>query len=319
MSKRRGDLRIGISGWRYASWRGTFYPPGLAQRRELEFASRTLSTIELNGSFYSLQRPADWLRWAAETPDEFVFAVKGPRYVTHMLKLRNARVALANFFASGVLALRHKLGPLLWQLPPQLPFDEARIEVFLDQLPRDTEAAARLASAHDERLDGRVCVQRAPARALRHAIEVRHESYVDPRFIALLRRQGVALVVADTAGRWPLLHDQTADFAYVRLHGDTQLYASGYSDAALQRWAECIDAWSRGRQPDEARLAAPVARVRHGGARDVFCYFDNDAKVHAPFDAARLEAQLGVPRREPPVVALKSMQAVPVGATESRR
>jgi uncharacterized protein YecE (DUF72 family) len=294
MTHDRGDISVGISGWRYAPWRGKFYPSGLAQRRELEFASRMFPTIELNGSFYSLQSREAWLRWHDETPEDFVFAVKGPRYVTHMLKLRHARTALANFFASGVLALRAKLGPLLWQLPPQLRYDEAVLDEFLAILPRDTRSARALARDHDERLAGREWLERVPARPLRHAIEVRHESFIDPGFIALLRRRDVALVVADTAGRWPLLHDQTAGFAYVRLHGDKALYTSGYDDAALDAWAARVDAWSRGRQPADARLAATLGRRARGGPRDVFCYFDNDVKVHAPFDAAHLASRLGV-------------------------
>jgi uncharacterized protein YecE (DUF72 family) len=290
----RGGIRIGISGWRYAPWRGRFYPRGLAQRRELEFASRMLPTIEINGSFYSLQRPASWQAWHDETPEDFVFAVKGPRYITHMLKLREARVPLANFLASGVLALGTKLGPILWQLPPQLGFEAGRIDAFLELLPRDTEAALGLARAHDARMAGRTFLRVPHPQRLRHAIEVRHETYVDREFVALLRAHGVALVVADTASRWPLLEDVTSDFVYVRLHGDEELYASGYGDAALDDWARRIDAWARGSEVPDARKAtakAPSRRAR----RDVFCYFDNDVKVQAPYDAARLAARLGVP------------------------
>ena len=285
---RTGIVRIGISGWRYAPWRGVFYPDGLRQRAELEFASRQVDSIEINGSFYSMQPPAAWQQWHDETPADFVFAVKGPRFITHMKKLLNVRVPLANFFASGVLALRAKLGPLLWQLPPSLGFDAARLDAFLALLPRDTHAALQLALAHHERAErSGVWLERVPKRALRHALEVRHPSFVGPGIVALLRRHGVALVVADTAGRWPLLEDITADFVYVRLHGDEELYASGYRDAALDDWARRIAAWRRGTQVADARTASPRVPKR-ARRREVYCYFDNDIKVHAPFDAIRL-------------------------------
>ncbi|NUZ04844.1 DUF72 domain-containing protein [Piscinibacter koreensis] len=289
-----GELRIGISGWRYPPWRGVFYPPGLAQHRELTFASRMLPTIEVNGSFYSLQRPELYAAWHDETPDDFVFALKGSRYITHMLKLNNVRVALAKFFASGVFRLRGKLGPILWQFPPQLAFNPDRFDTFFDLLPRDTAAARELAREHDGRLEGRAELSIDRRRRLRHAVEIRHPSFVDPAFIALLRKHGIALVVADTAGRWPLIEDLTADFVYVRLHGDKELYASGYGDDALNRWAARMAAWRDGTQVPDARLASPL-KVRRRGGRDVFCYFDNDVKVHAPYDAGRLAARLGVP------------------------
>jgi uncharacterized protein YecE (DUF72 family) len=282
-----GVLRIGISGWRYAPWRGVFYPPKLAQRRELAFASRMLPSIEVNGSFYSLQRPELYGLWHDETPDDFVFALKGPRYITHMLKLNQVRAPLANFFASGVFRLRAKLGPILWQFPPQLGYDRARFKAFFDLLPRDTAVAQVLARDHDQRLVGRCELEIDGNRPLRHAVEIRHASFVDPDFIALLREQRVALVVADTAGRWPLLEDLTADFVYVRLHGDEELYASGYSEAALDHWAARLrpgGAVARRPTPDSLRRV-PAAPCR---GRDVYCYFDNDIKVHAPYDAAHL-------------------------------
>jgi len=291
---RRGRIRIGISGWRYDRWRGVFYPPGLAQRRELEFASRTFETIELNGSFYSLQRPEYYAAWRGQTPAGFVFAVKGSRFITHMLKLRNVETPLANFFASGLLELGDKLGPLLWQFPPQLSFDEERFDRFFRLLPRDTGAALELARAHDGRLEGRAGLKAGRTRRLRHAVEIRHGSFANEAFIALLRRHRVALVVADTARRWPLLEDLTADFVYVRLHGDKELYASGYEGRALDDWASRIDAWSRGREVEGARRVSPRGPAKLA-TRDVYCYFDNDVKVHAPYDAARLASRLGVP------------------------
>lgn len=291
----QGATRIGISGWRYAPWRGRFYPKGLAQRLELDFASRMLPTIEINGSFYSLQRPESYQAWHDATPDGFVFAVKGPRYITHNLRLKEPRGALANFFASGVFALGAKLGPILWQLPPSLAYDADRLEEFLALLPRDGRSALKLARQHNEKLSDDRALLKAPAKLrIRHAVEMRHASIANPDFIAMLRRHGVALVVADTAGRWPLLEDLCADFVYMRLHGDKELYASGYDDAALDRWAERIDAWRHGRQVKDARLAVPSRRLSGRKGRDVFCYFDNDVKVHAPCDAAHLAARLGV-------------------------
>jgi uncharacterized protein YecE (DUF72 family) len=286
------DIRIGISGWRYEPWRGVFYPEKLPQRRELEYASRMLPTIEINGSFYSLQSPEFYAQWHADTPAEFVFAVKGPKYITHMRRLKEIEIPLANFFANGVFELRQKLGPILWQFPPMLPFKPERFEAFFAQLPHDTEAAAEIATRHDRRVEGRTSLEIDAKRRLRHAVEIRHESFRDPAFIALLRKYRIGLVVADTAGKWPLLEDLTADFVYLRLHGDKELYASGYSNAALDRWAHRIETWSLGGQVDDARLASPKAAPKRA-RRDIYVYFDNDVKVHAPYDAATLMRKLG--------------------------
>lgn len=289
-------IRIGISGWRYEPWRRVFYPENLAQHRELEFASRAFPSIEINGSFYSLQTPESYAAWYAATPPGFVFSVKGGRYITHILRLKNVRRPLANFFASGIFNLREKLGPLLWQFPPSLRYDAPLFEEFLDMLPRDTEAALRLARRRDARMHGRSCLRIDAIRPLRHAFEIRHESFACAEFISRLRRHGVALVLADTAGKWPYLEDVTADFMYLRLHGDKELYASGYTEAALDRWAERMRAWHRGGEPRDAkRLGPPARRVR---GRDLYCYFDNDVKVRAPFDADRLMHKLGVPRAD---------------------
>jgi len=282
-----GEIRIGISGWRYAPWRGVFYPPGLPQRRELEYASRRVSTIEINGSFYSLQRPEHYAQWREEAPPGFVFSVKGGRFITHMLKLRGVEAALANFFASGIANLGDKLGPFLWQLPPNLGFDAARLAGFFELLPRDTEAAAALARRRNAKVRGRARLAYGDNRPLRHALEVRHPSFETPAFVALLREHRVALVVADTAGKCPLLEDVTADFVYVRLHGDKQLYTSGYTRAGLAHWAARVRAWSEGEQVSDARLA-DAGTVARRVARDVYCYFDNDAKVMAPRDAQAL-------------------------------
>lgn len=294
-----GSVTIGISGWRYAPWRGVFYPKGLAQHRELAYAAGQLPSIEINGSFYSLQRPESYAAWHAATPPGFVFAVKGNRFLTHMLKLKDIDGPLANVLASGVFELREKLGPFLWQFPPVMKFDPQRFEHFLSLLPQDTDAAHELALQYQPRMEGRVALDAGPRRPLRHAVEIRHESFLDPAFIAMLRRYKVALVVADTAGRWPLAEDLTADFVYIRLHGDKELYASGYGDEAIAAWAARIHAWRNGRQPDDARLVSPVAPPK-AAARDVYCYFDNDIKVHAPYDAQRLIAAVeGLAARQP--------------------
>jgi len=272
--------RIGISGWRYPPWRGTFYPPGLPQREELAYAAARMNSIEINGSFYSLQRPEYYRQWASQVPPGFMFAVKGPRFVTHLKKIKGVETPLANFFASGVLALGRTLGPVLWQLPPNLGFDPGRLRDFLGLLPRTTAAAAALAAGHDERLDGRAWTTTDDDVPLRHALEVRHASFDDARagtaLVDLLTERSVALVVADTAGKWPFLQHVTADFAYARLHGETELYTSGYDRAALERWADRIRTWTR-------------------SGLDAFVYFDNDIKVRAPFDAIEL-AEILSPR-----------------------
>jgi uncharacterized protein YecE (DUF72 family) len=278
-------VRVGISGWRYPSWRGDFYPRGLPQRRELEYVGERMSTIELNGSFYSLQRPASYLRWSEAVPADVVFAVKGSRYITHMLRLRHVETAMANFFASGVLALGDRLGPILWQLPERQEFDAALIEDFLARLPRTTTAALAMAKTHDSRLDGRAWLETDAERPLRYALEPRAASFEDPAVPELLRRHDVALTVADTAGRWPAFGEPTAPFVYVRLHGAEDLYASGYTPAQLDGWAERIRDWRDG--------------VADGVPRDVFVYFDNDARGHAPHDALALASRVE-DRRDPP-------------------
>ncbi len=282
-----GDIRIGISGWRYKGWRGSFYPPDLAQRRELEFASRSLTSIELNGSFYSLQRPESFQTWHNETPEDFVFSVKGPRFITHMRRLLDVEVPLANFFAQGLLRLKDKLGPILWQFPANFKWDPERLENFFRLLPRTHKLAAKLARRHDQRLDGRTWLRVLEDRPLRHAIEIRNDSFVSEDFIALLRKYAIGLVVADTV-EWPLLMDITADFVYCRLHGSEQLYVSGYEREAIDLWARRVVQWSQGGEVDVGKKASSI-KAQTAKARDVYVYFDNDAKIRAPFDAMALE------------------------------
>jgi Uncharacterized conserved protein len=280
------EVRIGISGWRYPPWRGVFYPEDLRQKDELSFASHTFRSIEINGTFYSLQRPANFSAWYDQTPDDFMFSVKAPRYITHILRLKEADQALANFFASGLLALKQKLGPILWQVPPSYRFDAEHLQTFLAALPHSTREAAALARKHDDVIASAV-VKTDADRPVRHALEIRNESFRDKAFIALLKKYDVALVVADTV-EWPCLMDETSDFVYCRLHGSEQLYVSGYTDEALDTWAARIRAWTSGGIAEGTRVGKPGRKQK----RDVFVYFDNDAKVKAPFDAKTLIQKL---------------------------
>jgi uncharacterized protein YecE (DUF72 family) len=271
-----GEIRIGISGWSYDGWRGDFYPTGLPRRAELAYAAERMSSIEINGSFYSLQRPTSYRSWRDQTPDDFCFAVKGGRYVTHLKKLRDVEAPLANFFASGVLELGTKLGPVLWQLPASLPYDPGLLSSFFELLPRTMGEMATLARSHDTKLaDDRAVTAVADGlagRPVRHALEFRDASYCTEEAYALLREHDIACVVSDAAGRWPTADAVTSDLVYVRLHGDQELYTSGYSDEALDRWAERCRAWA--------------------ADADVVVYFDNDAKGYAPWDALHLIERL---------------------------
>ena len=272
-----GEIRIGISGWTYDGWRGDFYPRGLPRRQELSYAAERMGSVEINGSFYSLQRPTSYAAWRDQTPDDFVFAVKGGRYVTHMRRLRDIEAPLATFFASGVLELGRKLGPVLWQLPERLEYDAGLLTSFFEQLPRTVADVAALARRHDGKLSEDRAVTRTPrglgTQRVRHALEFRHPSYCTDEALAVLRDHDVACVVSDSAGRWPMAEAVTSDLVYVRLHGDQELYTSGYSDAALDRWAEKCRSWAKD--------------------ADVVVYFDNDAKGFAPHDALRLIERVG--------------------------
>jgi uncharacterized protein YecE (DUF72 family) len=276
---RAGQLLVGTSGWVYEHWNGRFYPEGLPHKRQLAWIAQQFPSVEINGTFYSLSHPRSFATWRTLVPSRFVFAVKGSRYITHMLKLSGGAAPLANFFAQGVLLLGAQLGPILWQLPPTLRFDAERARAFLEALPHDLGAAERLARKHDHRLDGRAAL-RAPDgrdRPLRHALEVRHASWLDEAALQLLAAHAVALVTADSADHHPLSMERTADFAYIRLHGAHQLYSSRYSDRELDDWATLVDSWrSRG--------------------SDIHVYFDNDDKAYAPGDARRLLARLARPR-----------------------
>lgn len=278
-------VEVGISGWTYEGWRGTFYPPKLSHKKELEFASRELPTIEINGTFYSLQKPSSYLRWYEETPDNFVFSVKANRYITHIKKLNDIDKPMANFFASGPLALQEKLGPFLWQFPPSMSFDPDKFEHFLSKLPKDFHEAARLGKKAEIAKDRQYLKVKKNFK-LRHAVEVRNNSFLNPWFVEMLREHNVAIVFADTAGRWPYFEDITADFIYVRLHGDEELYVSGYDDDTLDFWSDRIKQWRIGLEAKDKLTMTddPITHIE----RDVYVYFDNDAKVRAPVDAKGL-------------------------------
>jgi uncharacterized protein YecE (DUF72 family) len=285
-----GKVRIGISGWRYKPWRGAFYPEELPQKSELSFAAGKFRSLEINGTFYSLQRPSSFARWAADTPANFVFSVKGPRFITHIRRLREVETPLANFLASGPLLLGEKLGPFLWQFPPSFRYENELMENFFKLLPGDSIAAAKLGMQHDARIRSEDGLEIHTKFTVRHAIEIRHQSFANAEFVELLRRYNVALVCADTV-EWPRLMDLTSDFVYCRLHGSEVLYANGYDDKSLDDWARRVTDWARGAEPRDAdRVIEGDGPKRK--ARDVFVYFDNDLKVRAPVDAMALDVRV---------------------------
>jgi uncharacterized protein YecE (DUF72 family) len=255
----------------YPSWRGRFYPKGLPQRAWLAYLGDRVDGLELNGTFYSLKRPGDYRTWAEQVPAEFEFAVKGGRYITHLKQLNDVETALANFFASGVLALGERLGPVLWQLPSRTRLSFDRLAAFLDLLPQSTSTAAGLAQMHDAKVVDPLTITEVD-RPIRHALEVRNETFRTPEVLDLLRRHGVALVMSHSAGEFPYFEELTSDLVYVRLHGRDSLYVGSYSDDDLSAWVTKIREWS--------------------GDHDVRVYFDNDTDAVAPHDAMRLLSAL---------------------------
>lgn len=283
-----GIIRTGISGWTYAPWRGVFYPTGLKREEELAYASRQFRAIEINGTFYTMLRPDVFGGWADLVPADFVFAVKGPRTITHMCRLLDVEVPLANFVASGILRLGPHLGPVLWQFPANLAFDQRRVAAFLRLLPHDIASATRLARKHDDRLQAPAWLEAGTARPIRHAFEIRHDSFRCREFVGMLRAANVALVCADSVER-PRLMDVTADFVYCRLHGSKERYVGGYDGNALNEWAARAREWAAGREPSDAERIDRRATRRK---RDVFIFFDNDRRVRAPADAMELMRRL---------------------------
>jgi uncharacterized protein YecE (DUF72 family) len=283
--------RIGVSGWSYDNWQGHFWPNDLPRKRRLEYIGENYDSVEANGSFYSMLTAKTYRSWYEQTPRGFVFALKGSRFISHNKRLKDEVGPVANFFASGVLALEEKLGPIVWQLPARMHFDADRLRRFFDLLPRNTEDVARIAGRHDARVKDPL-TSTARKRPVRYALEARHESFFTDEAIRILRDARVALAVSD-AGGWPLVEEVTAGFVYVRLHGSPETYRSRYEDEALDAWASKIRAWLAGREAANVKRATdrPLPRRK---AFDVYVYFDNDGWCHAPHDALRLKRRLGV-------------------------
>jgi uncharacterized protein YecE (DUF72 family) len=261
-----GAIRIGVGGWTYEPWRGTFYPKDLPQKRELEYASRQLTSIEINGTYYGSQKPASFSKWHDETPDNFVFSLKAPRYAMNRSVLAEAGNTIARFFASGVTELKEKLGPINWQFLPTKKFGLKDFEAFLKLLPPD-----------------------AGGRALRHVVEVRHDSFRTPEFVGLARKYGVGIVVAGDS-KYPQICDATAPFVYARIMGTAASELSGYSEAALNAWAKRARTWSSGGAPEE--LSYVEAGKADGTPRDVYLYFISGHKVSNPAAATALIRRL---------------------------
>jgi uncharacterized protein YecE (DUF72 family) len=261
-----GAIRIGVGGWTYKPWRGTFYPDKLSQKCELEYASRHLTSIEINGTYYGSQKPASFAKWRDETPDSFAFSVKAPRFVMNREILSSAESTIARFFASGVMELKDKLGPINWQFLPTKQFNPDDFEAFLQLLPK-----------------------KVGGRTLRHAVEVRHESFRSPHFITLAREHGVAVVIAADSA-YPQISDATAPFVYARIMGTQATNELGYSDAALNRWAETARGWAAGAAPDGLDYVEP--QRAYGKARDVYLYVISGHKVRNPAAAKALILRL---------------------------
>ncbi|MBI4923728.1 MAG: DUF72 domain-containing protein [Devosia nanyangense] len=283
-----GRVRTGMAGWVFEDWRGgQFYPDGLKQKDELSYASRHVGAIEINATFYSNQKAASFLNWKGQTPPDFMFAVKGHQLVTHIKKLKDVEGPLANFFASGVLALGERLGPICWQLPGNLGFNPERIASFLDLLPHAAKDAVALAEKHDERITA-PHLDAAGVGPVRHAIEVRHKSFADPAFIAMLRAANVALVVADTAD-WPYF-DQTADFTYCRLQGAPG--GDHYEPQELDAWAKRFGSLAAGKGIGDGAFVVPPEGAEP--ERDVFAFFVSTDKPNAPRNALGIIDRLGL-------------------------
>jgi len=261
------SIRIGVGGWTFEPWRGAFYPDGLAQKRELDYASRKLTSIEINGTYYGSQKPESFAKWHDETPDDFVFALKGPRFTTNRRVLAEAGESIARFFASGVLDLKDKLGPINWQFATTKKFDPDDFAAFLKLLPARVEG-----------------------RAIRHAVEVRHESFFTPDFVALAREHGVAIITAADSD-YPQIADPTAPFVYARIMGTQEGETDGYSTAALDRWAAAAKTWAEGGVPEGLRTATKAKPEPKG--RDVFLYVISGFKPRNPAAAMALIARLG--------------------------
>ena len=291
------QIRIGMSGWTFEGWRGDFYPKGLPQKKELEFASRKVNSIEVNGTFYALQKPPTFRRWYEETPEDFCFSIKAPQYITHVKRLKDVDEAVANFFASGLFCLKEKLGPILWQFPPNVTLKDDRFERFLELLPYDSKSAIGISKKHSSKMDGRSELSLAGDRPIRHAFEFRHPSFQNPEFIELLRKYGVAIVFAHSGLKSPYMEDITADFIYARMHGQELQYKNGYPRDVLSWWADRVALWTKGKEPKDA-LCVSEEKPK-AIKRDAFVYFDTEEKAYAPSDALKLAQRLGVKQMLP--------------------
>jgi len=284
-------IYIGISGWNYAPWRGgVFYPKKMPQNRELSFASRTFNAIEINGTFYRLQKPEIFQKWYDETPDGFTFAIKGNRFITHVRRAKDVGEPLANFFASGILCLREKLGPMLWQFPPSLHLKDDRWETFVKKLPKDHSEAAELAKKHTEKVAGHSFTEDLVDEPIRHAFEFRHKSFNNPDFIAMMKAHGCAVVVPDAGEHTPGILEVTSDFAYIRMHGQGEGYEEGYPDRELTQWVSVANKLLEGKLP----VGWSNEKNQELGVTAVYFFFDNDQKGFAPRDAGLLMKKLSL-------------------------
>lgn len=286
-------IHIGMSGWTHAGWRGGFYPKGLVQKKELHYASRQVNSIEVNGTFYSLQKPDSFQRWYDETPEDFVFAIKAPQYITHIRRLKEVDEAVSTFLASGLFCLKEKLGPILWQFPPNVMLKDDRFEKFLKLLPYDSKAAAKLAKNHSSRIEGRSYTKVDGDYPIRHAFEFRHDSFANEGFIEMLREYGVAVVFAHSGMKSPYMEDLTADFVYARMHGQESQYKKGYPKETIDWIAKRVDLWTQGRQPIESEHRVSPTKPKKV-ERDAYIYFDTEEKDYAPLDAINLAERLGI-------------------------
>ncbi|MFP4072982.1 MAG: DUF72 domain-containing protein [Actinomycetota bacterium] len=286
-----GKIRVGVSGWNYDEWKGGFYPPDLRDGNQLQYVARRFDTIEINGTFYALTDPRTCRRWREAAPRDHRFAVKGSRYITHIKRLKDVRGAVANFFASGILELGSRLGPILWQLPETFRFDGDRLRDFLDILPGDSIEAASLAAEHDDRVED-VSYGDKEKHRIRHVLEFRHESFSQAETGRIAADHGTALCFSHSS-EWPYVEEVTAGFVYLRLHGPGELYASEYGDGDLEAWAERIETWHHGGEPPDARRISN-RKAPDRKERDVYVYFDNTARGYAPANATRLRELLAL-------------------------
>lgn len=278
------EIRIGMSGWTYPPWRGTFYPEGLLQKKELEYASKQVTSIEINGTFYSMQKPESFITWHKQTPADFKFAIKAPRYITHVRRLKEIDSGLANLFATGILRLEHKLGVILWQFPPFVELKDSRFEDFFGKIPRTAFQAAEIAKNFSPKIKDIVDFKVTKDFPIHHVFEFRNYTFFKPDFIQIMKKNNVGLVIADSAEKGIYSEDLTSDVVYLRMHGLGKKYAKGYSKKDITALAEKVKCWSQGKACDGPKLLSETELK----PRSVYVYFDNDAKEYAPSNAQEL-------------------------------